>query len=140
MKKVLICDDALVMRMVIKKEIEKLGFEVVAEASDGEEAVELYKEYKPDITTMDITMPKKSGIVALQEIMAFDNNAKVVMVSAMGQEEWVKQSIIAGAKNFIVKPFTPDKLHEVLNKLYNYYNLYKPSQYCYLHCLQLVSS
>ncbi len=117
MKKVLICDDALVMRMVIKKEIEKLGFEVVAEASDGEEAVELYKEYKPDITTMDITMPKKSGIVALQEIMAFDKNAKVVMVSAMGQEEWVKQSIIAGAKNFIVKPFTPDKLHEVLNKL-----------------------
>ena len=117
MKKVLICDDALVMRMVIKKEIEKLGFEVVAEASDGEEAVELYKEYKQDITTMDITMPKKSGIVALQEIMAFDKNAKVVMVSAMGQEEWVKQSIIAGAKNFIVKPFTPDKLHEVLNKL-----------------------
>ncbi len=117
MKKVLICDDALVMRMVIKKEIEKLGFEVVAEASDGEEAVELYKEYKPDITTMDITMPKKSGIVALQEIMAFDKNAKVVMVSAMGQEEWVKQSIIAGAKNFIVKPFAPDKLHEVLNKL-----------------------
>ena len=117
MKKVLICDEALVMRMVIKKEIEKLGFEVVAEASDGEEAVELYKEYKPDITTMDITMPKKSGIVALQEIMAFDKNAKVVMVSAMGQEEWVKQSIIAGAKNFVVKPFTPDKLHEVLNKL-----------------------
>ena len=117
MKKVLICDDALVMRMVIKKEIEKLGFEVVAEASDGEEAVELYKEYKPDITTMDITMPKKSGIVALQEIMAFDSSAKVVMVSAMGQEEWVKQSIISGAKNFIVKPFTPDKLHEVLNKL-----------------------
>ena len=117
MKKVLICDDALVMRMVIKKEIEKLGFEVVAEASDCEEAVELYKEYKPDITTMDITMPKKSGIVALQEIMAFDKNAKVVMVSAMGQEEWVKQSIIAGAKNFVVKPFTPDKLHEVLNKL-----------------------
>ena len=117
MKKVLICDDALVMRMVIKKEIEKLGFEVVAEASDGQEAVDLYKEYKPDITTMDITMPKKSGIVALQEIMAFDKNAKVVMVSAMGQEEWVKQSIIAGAKNFVVKPFTPDKLHEVLNKL-----------------------
>ena len=117
MKKVLICDDALVMRMVIKKEIEKLGFEVVAEASDGQEAVDLYKEYKPDITTMDITMPKKSGIVALQEIMAFDKNAKVVVVSAMGQEEWVKQSIIAGAKNFIVKPFTPDKLHEVLNKL-----------------------
>ena len=117
MKKVLICDDALVMRMVIRKEIEKLGFEVVAEASDGEEAVALYKEYKPDITTMDITMPKKSGIVALQEMMAFDKNAKVVMVSAMGQEEWVKQSIIAGAKNFIVKPFTPDKLHEVLNKL-----------------------
>ena len=117
MKKILICDDALVMRMVIKKEIEKLGYEVVAEASDGEEAVELYKEYKPDITTMDITMPKKSGIVALQEIMAFDKNAKVVMVSAMGQEEWVKQSIIAGAKNFIVKPFTPDKLQEVLNKL-----------------------
>ena len=66
---------------------------------------------------MDITMPKKSGIVALQEIMAFDKDAKVVMVSAMGQEEWVRQSIIAGAKNFIVKPFTPDKLHEVLNKL-----------------------
>ena len=118
MKRVLICDDALVMRMVIKKELEKLGgYEVVAEASDGEEAIELYKEYKPDITTMDITMPKKSGIEALQGIMAFDKDAKVIMVSAMGQEEWVRQSIVSGAKNFIVKPFTPDKLHEVLNKL-----------------------
>lgn len=118
MKRVLICDDALVMRMVIKKELDKMGgYEVVAEASDGEEAIELYKEYKPDVTTMDITMPKKSGIEALREIMAFDKNAKVVMVSAMGQEEWVKQSIIAGAKNFIVKPFTPEKLQEALSKL-----------------------
>ncbi len=118
MKKVLVCDDALVMRMVIKKELEKMGgYEVIAEASDGEEAVELYKEYKPDITTMDITMPKKTGIEALKDIVAYDKGAKVVMVSAMGQEEWVKQAIIAGAKNFIVKPFTPEKLQEVLNKL-----------------------
>ena len=118
MIRVLICDDALVMRMVIKKELEKMGgYEIVAEASDGEEAFELYKEYKPDITTMDITMPKKSGIDALKDIMAFDNSAKVIMVSAMGQEECVKQSIIAGAKNFIVKPFTPEKLQEVLNKV-----------------------
>lgn len=118
MKKVLVCDDALVMRMVIKKELEKMGgYEVIAEASDGEEAVELYKEYKPDITTMDITMPKKTGIEALKDIVAYDKGAKIVMVSAMGQEEWVKQAIIAGAKNFIVKPFTPEKLQEVLNKL-----------------------
>lgn len=118
MKKVLVCDDALVMRMVIKKELEKMGgYEVIAEASDGEEAVEMYKEYKPDITTMDITMPKKTGIEALKDIVAYDKGAKIVMVSAMGQEEWVKQAIIAGAKNFIVKPFTPEKLQEVLNKL-----------------------
>lgn len=118
MKRVLICDDALVMRMVIKKELEKMGgYEIVAEASDGQEAIDLYKEYKPDVTTMDITMPKKSGIEALKEIVAFDASAKVVMVSAMGQEEWVRQSIVSGAKNFIVKPFTPEKLQEVLSKM-----------------------
>ena len=117
MKKVLICDDALAMRLILKKQIENMGHEVVGQAADGEEAVLMYKEFKPDVVTMDITMPKKTGIEALKEIVAYDSAAKVIMVSAMGQEERVKESILSGAMNFVVKPFTPEKLEEVINKV-----------------------
>jgi two-component system chemotaxis response regulator CheY len=97
--------------------LEKNGFEIVGEAENGTIGVERYRELSPDIVTMDITMPEKDGIEALKDIRKIDSNAKVLMVSAMGQEKLVKNSIIAGAKGFIVKPFKEDKLVEALSKL-----------------------
>lgn len=117
MKKVLIVDDAAFMRHTIKAMLEKNGFEIVGEAENGALGVERYKELSPDIVTMDITMPEKDGIEALKDIKKIDSGAKVLMVSAMGQEKLVKNSIIAGAKGFIVKPFKEDKLVEALSKL-----------------------
>ncbi len=115
-KKVLIVDDAAFMRMMIKNILSKNGFEVVGEASNGAEAVELYKKLKPDLVTMDITMPEMDGIEALKKIKEIDPNAKVIMVSAMGQQQLVIEAIQAGAKDFIVKPFQPDRLLEAVNK------------------------
>jgi len=116
-KKVLIVDDAAFMRMMIKNILTKNGFEVVGEASNGVEAVELYKKLKPDLVTMDITMPEMDGIEALKKIKEIDPNAKVIMVSAMGQQQLVIEAIQAGAKDFIVKPFQPDRLLEAVNKV-----------------------
>lgn len=117
MPRVLITDDAAFMRVVLRKILEKEGFEVVGEATTGEEAIEKYKELKPDIVTMDITMPSMNGIVATEEIIAYDPNAKVVICSAIGQRLLVLDSIKAGAKDFIVKPFTNQKVSETLWKL-----------------------
>ncbi|EHQ89991.1 response regulator [Desulfosporosinus youngiae] len=117
MKKVLIVDDAAFMRMSIKMILEKSGFEVLGEAENGIEGVRKYKELKPDVVTMDITMPEMTGIEALKAIREFDPKAKVVMVSAMGQERLVKQAIINGAKSFVVKPFTEDHVLQTLNKV-----------------------
>ncbi len=116
-KKVLIVDDAAFMRMLLKDIITKAGFEVVGEASNGKEAVEKYKELKPDIVTMDITMPEMNGIEAVKEIKKIDPNAKIIMVSAMGQQAMVIEAIQAGAKDFIVKPFQPARVIEALKKL-----------------------
>lgn len=117
MKRVLVVDDAAFMRLVIRKLLEKNGFEVVAEAENGEVGVQKYKEFKPDIVTMDITMPQMNGIEALRAIREFDNKAKVVMVSAMGQEVMVKEAIMYGAKSFIVKPYKEEQVIETLNKI-----------------------
>jgi two-component system chemotaxis response regulator CheY len=117
MPRLMIVDDASFMRLSIKKMLETLNYEVVAEASDGAEAVEMYKQYSPDIITMDITMPNMTGIEALKEIRKINEKAKVVMVSAMGQEVLIKEAIINGAASFIVKPFKTDKLVEVLDGL-----------------------
>ncbi len=117
MKKVLIVDDAAFMRLSIKNMLAKSEFEIVGEAENGAIGVEMYKEFRPDIVTMDITMPVMSGIDALKEIRAFDPQAKVIMVSAMGQEGMVKESIICGAKTFIVKPFKEDFLSQTINKV-----------------------
>ncbi|HOB37295.1 MAG TPA: response regulator [Candidatus Avimonas sp.] len=117
MKKVLIVDDAAFMRMVIRKLLEENGFEVVAEAENGEAAVEKYIAHKPDIVTMDITMPQMSGIEALKAIREYDDKAKVVIVSAMGQEVMVKEAILYGAKSFIVKPYKEEQVIETLRRV-----------------------
>lgn len=117
MKRVLIVDDAEFMRMAIRVTLEKEGFEIVGEAHDGMQAIRKYKECKPDIVTMDITMPEMSGIDALKILMQIDPKAKVVMLSAMGQEAMVKEAVIAGAKSFIVKPFKEEHVVNTLNKV-----------------------
>lgn len=114
MKKVLIVDDAAFMRLAIKTILEKNGFQVVGEAANGIEAVQKYKEVKPDIVTMDITMPEMTGIEALKSILAFDSDANVVMISAMGQEALVREAVLNGAKSFIVKPFKEDQIAKTL--------------------------
>lgn len=117
MAKVLIVDDAAFMRMMIKDILEKNGFEVVGEANNGIKAVELYKKEKPDVVTMDITMPDMDGIEAVKEIKSIDPDAKVIMCSAMGQQTMVMDAIKAGAKDFIVKPFQPDRVLEAIKKV-----------------------
>ena len=117
MAKVLIVDDAAFMRISIKNMLTKNGYEVVGEAENGAIGVEMYKELKPDIVTMDITMPEMSGLEALKEITKSDPQAKVVMVSAMGQEAMVREAIVSGAKGFIVKPFKEDGIIAALKKL-----------------------
>ena len=115
-KKVLIVDDAAFMRMMIKDILTKNGYEVVGEAADGIQAVEKYNELKPDLVTMDITMPEKDGIAALKEIKATNPSATIIMCSAMGQQAMVIDAIQAGAKDFIVKPFQADRVIEAIQK------------------------
>lgn len=115
--RVLIADDALFMRNMIKDVFSGDDFEVVGEAANGVEAIERYKELSPDITTMDIVMPQKSGIEAVREIVKIDGNAKIVMCSALGQESLVMEAIEAGAADFIVKPFKPEKVLEIVRKV-----------------------
>ena len=117
MSKVLIVDDAAFMRMMLKDTLTKNGYEIAGEASDGNEAVEKFKELKPDLTTLDITMPNCDGIEALKKIKALDPAAKVIMCSAMGQQAMVMESIKAGAKDFIVKPFQADRVLESVGKV-----------------------
>jgi two-component system chemotaxis response regulator CheY len=116
-KRVLVVDDAIFMRMKLKDILEKNGFEVVAEAQNGVEAIEKYKTEKPDLVTMDITMPEMDGITALKEIKKIDPNAKVIMCSAMGQQSMVMEAIQSGAIDFIVKPFDVDRVSQSLSKI-----------------------
>ncbi|TFZ39899.1 response regulator [Soehngenia longivitae] len=116
-KRVLVVDDAIFMRMKLKDILEKNGFEVVAEAQNGVEAIEKYKAEKPDLVTMDITMPEMDGITALKEIKKIDSNAKVIMCSAMGQQSMVMEAIQSGAIDFIVKPFDVDRVSQSLSKI-----------------------
>jgi two-component system chemotaxis response regulator CheY len=117
MAKVLIVDDAAFMRISIKNMLTKNGYDVIGEAENGRVGVEKYKELSPDIVTMDITMPELSGLDALREIVKFDPKAKVIMVSAMGQEAMVRDAIISGAKGFIVKPFKEEGIIAAIKKL-----------------------
>ena len=115
-KSILICDDAAFMRMMLKDILVKEGYEVVGEAVNGADGVEKYNSLKPDLVTMDITMPEMDGIAALKAIKASDPAAKVVMCSAMGQQAMVVESIQAGARDFIVKPFQKDRVIEAIKK------------------------
>ena len=115
--RILIVDDAAFMRMMLKDILTKGGYEIAGEAADGEEAVMKYKEEKPDLVTLDITMPNKDGIQALKEIKAFDANANCLMCSAMGQQSMVIDAIQNGAKDFIVKPFQADRVIESIRKI-----------------------
>ena len=115
--RVLIADDASFMRQMIREIIEPEGYEVVGEATDGTEAVEQYEELHPDLVTMDIVMPKRSGIDAVKGILEKAPGAKVVMCSALGQETLVMEALQAGAKDFIVKPFKPDNVISTLAKV-----------------------
>lgn len=114
--KVLVVDDAAFMRMMIKDILSKNGYEVVGEAENGLKAVEKFQELHPDLTTMDITMPEMDGISAVKEIKKIDPNAKVIMCSAMGQQAMVIEAIQSGARDFIVKPFQPDRVLEAVRK------------------------
>jgi two-component system chemotaxis response regulator CheY len=115
--KILIVDDAAFMRMMIKNILSKEGFEIVGEAENGDQAVTKYKELNPDLVTMDITMPEKDGISAVKDIMGINSGAKIIMCSAMGQQAMVIDAIQAGAKDFIVKPFQPDRVVEAVSKV-----------------------
>lgn len=117
MKRVMIVDDAAFMRASIRKMIETENYSVVGEAENGEEAIRRYKTLEPDIITMDITMPMMNGIEATKAILALNPSVKIVMVSAMGQENFVKEAIVGGAANFIVKPFNKDTMLRVLDNL-----------------------
>ena len=116
-KKVLICDDAAFMRMMIKDILSKNGYEIAGEAENGVKAVEKYNETKPDLVLMDITMPEMDGIQALKAIKEADASACVIMCSAMGQQAMVIEAIQNGAKDFIVKPFQADRVLEAVKKV-----------------------
>ena len=115
-KNILICYDAAFMRMMIKDILTKNGYNVAGEAENGQKAVEKYQETKPDLVLMDITMPEMDGIQALKKIKQIDPNASVVMCSAMGQQAMVIESIQSGARDFIVKPFQPERVLEAVKK------------------------
>jgi two-component system, chemotaxis family, chemotaxis protein CheY len=116
MARVLVVDDAAFMRKMVGDALAKGGHEVVGEAGNGTEAVDRYAELRPEVTTLDITMPEKDGLAALQEIMSLDPAARVVMCSALGQESKVLESIKIGAKDFVVKPFQPDRVLGAVDK------------------------
>ncbi len=114
--RVLVVDDAAFMRMMIKDILSKNGYEIIGEAENGLKAIEKYQELRPDLTTMDITMPELDGISAVKQIKKIDPAAKVIMCSAMGQQAMVIEAIQSGARDFIVKPFQPDRVLEAVRK------------------------
>lgn len=116
-KKILIVDDAAFMRMMLKDILTKNGYKVVGEAENGARAVEKYKELSPDLVIMDITMPEVDGIQAVKLIKNIDKSANIIMCSAMGQQAMVIESIQAGARDFIVKPFQADRVVDAVRRV-----------------------
>jgi len=118
-RRVLVVDDAIFMRRMLSDILKQAGYEVVAEASNGKESIEQYKNKKPDIVTMDIIMPGMGGIDAVKEIVKMDKSAKILMVSAMGQQQLVVEAIQSGAKDFVVKPFESSRVLSAVERLLN---------------------
>ncbi len=116
MARVLVVDDAAFMRKMVTDALTGGGHEIVGEAGNGIEAIAQFQELRPDVMTLDITMPEKDGLAALKEIIAIDPNAKIVMCSALGQESKVLEAVKSGAKDFVVKPFQPDRVLSAINK------------------------
>ncbi len=116
MARVLVVDDAAFMRKVVSDALASGGHDVIGEAGNGNEAIDRFRELQPELTMLDITMPEKTGLEALAEIMAIDPSARVLMCSALGQESKVIESIKLGAKDFVVKPFQPERLLEAVGK------------------------
>ncbi len=116
-KNILLVDDAAFMRMMLRDILGKNGYNIVGEAENGAKALEKYKELKPNLVIMDITMPEMDGIQAAKAIKSADSNALIIMCSAMGQQAMVIESIQAGARDFIVKPFQPDRVLEAVKKV-----------------------
>lgn len=117
MKSVLVVDDSALMRLTIKTVLERNGFEIVGEAENGLQGVEKYKALKPDFVTLDISMPKMTGLEALKVIMNFDPEANIIMISAMGQDILIQEAVSNGAKSFIVKPFQEEYIIEVFKQI-----------------------
>ncbi|MFP4372463.1 MAG: response regulator [Halanaerobium sp.] len=118
-KRVLVVDDAAFIRMLLKKTLEELDFEVVAEAKSGKDAVIFYDHYKPDIVTMDLSMPDMDGIEATKKIIEKDIAAKIIIFSAIGQKRKIIESLEAGAKDFILKPLDKDNIFIKINEIVN---------------------
>ena len=116
-QRVLVCDDAIFMRTMIGDILSGAGYEVVGEAETGLQAIERYRNLRPDLVTMDIVMPDMGGIDAVREIVKEDANAKILMCSAMGQQALVVEAIHAGAKDFVVKPFQPSRVLEAVQRV-----------------------
>lgn len=116
-KKIMLVDDAAFMRMMIKDTLKKNGFTEIVEAGNGEQAIAAYQAENPDLILMDITMPVMDGLEALKKLKEMDSNVQVVMCSAMGQETMVVDALKLGAKDFIVKPFKPDRIMKTVNSI-----------------------
>ena len=116
MARILVVDDAAFMRKMVSDALVKGGHEVVGEAGNGVEAIARFQELKPELTTLDITMPEKDGLAALKEIIELDPSARVIMCSALGQESKVLESIKLGARDFVVKPFKPERVQEAVDE------------------------
>ena len=116
---ILIVDDSLIMRVNLVRSLEGIGHNIVAEAIDGHSSIAAYKEHKPDLVTMDITMPDMDGITAVTKIKEFDKDAKVIMVTSHGQEAMVMNALKSGAKGYILKPVSPEKLREAIGKIFD---------------------
>lgn len=114
---VLVCDDAIFMRTMISDILVQAGYDVIGEAETGAQAVERFRELRPDMVTMDIVMPDVGGIEAVREIVKIDPDAKILMCSAMGQQALVVEAIQAGAKDFVVKPFQPSRVLEAVQRI-----------------------
>ncbi len=118
MKKILVVDDAKVVRMVVSQILKRNGYQVIGEAANGREAFEKYKALKPDAVTMDITMPEVDGIQGLKDIIAYDNHAKVIMISALDQRDALAEAIRHGAADYVVKPFEDDRMISALHEIF----------------------